>query len=442
MKLPRWTRTAVTLALSGVVAVATASPGAAQSPISHCSTSGQNLALQDLLEAQYLWYQFLPGVDPVQYPSPAAYLDAVRYLPLDRTFSYVTSRAANDAFYDSSQFVGFGFASRRDAAELRVLQVFDGSPAQQAGLTRGTHLLEIDGRGVASLLADGGIETALDPESVTIVFDSGDGVRRSARMRKQLVTIPTVSSTRTFLVDGRTVGYLNFRNFVSPSYLALDAAFRGLRDAGVSELVLDLRYNGGGLVDVAVHLGSLIGGARTDGNVFAEMRHNARSVARNRTLRFRSHQAALGLSRLVVITSRASASASELLINALRPFISVVVVGDTTYGKPVGQYSVPICDSVVAPVAFSSVNAQGEGGFFDGIPANCPAPDDIDHALGDPAESSLATALGYVRTGGCDQLVGAGAKADPGRQSSTASSAAALPGATQATGWRSVVNAY
>jgi hypothetical protein len=413
-------------------------PGAAlaQPPISHCSTTGQNLAVSDLLESDYLWYQFLPRVDPARYSSPAVYLDAVRYRALDRGFSYITSRAENDAFYDDSQFVGFGFSARTDATELRLLQVFEGSPAHDAGLTRGSHIVEIDGRSVAARVADHSVDAALEPSAIDIVFDTGDGIQRRGRLTKRVVTIPTVSSVSTFDVNGRRVGYLNFRNFVGPSYGALDTAFRTFRDAGVNELVLDLRYNGGGLVDVSVHLGSLIGGSLTTGQVFAEMHHNARNTERNRTLRFRSAENALGLSRLFVITTRASASASELLINGLRPFIPVVVIGDTTYGKPVGQYGVPICDRVAAPVAFASVNALGAGDFFDGIAADCAAADDIDRQLGDPAEASLSAALAFIRSGSCGRSTAASSQ-------SVASSSGLSPSATpRMVGWRSVVNAY
>ena len=81
------------------------------------------------------------------------------------------------------------------------------------------------------------------------------------------------------------------------------------------------------------------------------------------------------------------------MINGLRPFVPVVVVGDRTYGKPVGQYVLPFCDKVLAPVSFSMVNANGEGDYFDGLPADCPAADDIGHDLGDADEASLAEAL-------------------------------------------------
>ncbi len=244
------------------------------------------------------------------------------------------------------------------------------------------------------------------------------------------MTIPTVSLTSVFEVEGRKVGYLFFRNFVRPSVAALDEAFAALREAGVRELVLDLRYNGGGLVDVAVHLASLIGGSPLRDQVFAESRHNDRNVRRNETLRFTNPAGALALDRLVVIATPDTASASELVINSLRPFMPVVVVGDRTYGKPVGQYGLPFCDKVLAPVAFSMVNADGRGDYFDGLAADCVAGDDLDHDLGAPEEASLAEALRFIATGTCSAPVTATRARGAG------------PSAGRAVGWAALINAY
>ena len=213
-------------------------------------------------------------------------------------------------------------------------------------------------------------------------------------MVKRLVTIPTVSLTRVVEVDGRKVGYLFFRNFVQPSVAALTDAFTALKAAGATELVLDLRYNGGGLVDVAVHLASLIGGTRTNGQVMLNYVHNDKiGPILNKTTRFANPEQALNLQRLVVITTRGSASASELVINSLRAYIPVTIIGDTTYGKPVGQYGMRFCDKILYPVAFSIKNANNEGDFFDGLPVDCAAGDDYLHQLGDTAEASFAEAL-------------------------------------------------
>ncbi len=409
----------------------------ASAQLTNCSTVSQNLFVRDVLSDIYLWYQFLPQVNPAQFPSPEAYLEAVRFRERDAAFSYVTSRASSDAFFSESQFIGYGFSMQTTADALRVLQVFDESPAAEAGLARGDRIVEINGRSVASLVETGEIGLAFGPavEGIVtaIVFQPREGEPRSATMTKRPVTIPTVSQVKVFEDDGRRIGYVFFRNFVRPSFVALDEAFAVLREAGVSELVLDLRYNGGGLVDVAVHLASLIGGVATRDAVFAEYRHNDRNSWRDVALRFGDPEDALGLSRLVVITTRASASASELVINALRPFMPVTVVGDRTFGKPVGQYVVPFCDKVVAPVSFTMVNAAGEGDFFDGLAPQCVAADDADRELGAADEASLAEALRFIRTGECT--------APPEPEEPEAGPERRLAIDPRAVGWQVLVNA-
>ena len=380
----------------------------AQTPPANCSTTSQNSWVRDQLTNYYYWYQHLPSnVNPASYNSPEAYLDAVRYRPIDNAYSYITSAAANDAFYSDSQFIGYGLSTQTLTTEMRVLQVYDASPALEAGLQRGDRITRINGQDVPAMIANGTIGNAFGASEVgvpaDITFLKPSGEQRTARMVKRLVTIPTVSLTHVVDVNGRKVGYLFFRNFVRPSAAALDEAFAALKAAGATELVLDLRYNGGGLVDVAVHLASLIGGTRVSGQVMINWVHNDRiGPIANRVTRFPdTPEQTLNLQRLVVITTRSSASASELIINSLRPYMPVAVVGDTTYGKPVGQYSLNFCEKVLVPVAFALKNVNNEGDFFNGIPADCSASDDITHQLGDPAEASYAEALTFIRTGAC-----------------------------------------
>jgi len=379
----------------------------AQTAPTNCSVPSQNLYVRDVLNSFYYWYQNLPAnVSPTSYASPEAYLDAVRYRPIDNSFSYITSAAANEALYGDSQFVGYGMSTQTTGTHLTVLQVFDASPALEAGLERGDRITQINGQSVVALVSAGTIGGAFGAAEIgvtsEIAFEKPNGSRQTARLVKRVVTIPTVSLTRVVEDDGRKIGYVFFRNFVRPSEAALNDAFAALKTAGATELVLDLRYNGGGLVDIAVHLASLIGGTRTSGQVLLNYVHNDRvGPTYNKTIRFTNPEQALTLSRLVVITTRSSASASELIINSLRPYMPVTVIGDTTYGKPVGQYGFTFCDKVLAAVSFSIKNASNQGDYFDGIAPTCAAPDDSAHQLGDPAEASLAEALNYIRAGTC-----------------------------------------
>lgn len=420
------------LILCCVACLALAPEARAQSPAS-CSTVGKNLFVRDRMTDIYFWYREIPPVNPSDFDSPDAYLEAIRYRPLDSRFSYITDRASNDAFFSDSQFIGFGFQQSTSDDEMRVMQVYPDSPAQEAGLARGHRIVEINGRSVRDLVASGEIGSAFGPSEIgiqsSIVFHDQTDRRIEARMTKRLVTIPTVAVTRVHNVAGRKIGYILFQNFVRPSIAALDQAFNELVAEGASELVLDVRYNGGGLVDVAQHLASLIGGTRTEGQPLAEYFHNDKNAFRNRTIRFESKPNALRLERVVVITTRQSASASELVINALRPFMPVLVVGDRTYGKPVGQYQYSFCDKVLAPVSFTLRNAQGQGDFFDGFAPDCAAADDIEHQLGDALESSLREALTLIDTGSCSA------------QESVARRERVEP-RVRAVGWQSLVNAY
>jgi len=408
----------------------------AQNGPTSCNTTSQNLWVRDQLNTYYYWYQFMPtGVNPASFNSPESYLEAVRYRPIDNTFSFITNAASNDAFYSDSQFIGYGFGNQTTTTGIRVLQVYDDSPALEAGLSRGDFITSVNGRTVPAMIADGTIGGAFGAAEIgvatTIEWETQAGERRNARMVKRLVTIPTVSLTSVVEIDGRKVGYLFFRNFVQPSTAALTEAFAALKTAGATELVLDLRYNGGGMVEVAVHLGSLIGGARTNGQVMLNYVHNDKiGPILDKTTRFANPEQALNLQRLVVITTRGSASASELVINSLRPYIPVTIIGDTTYGKPVGQYGLRFCDKVLYPVAFSIKNANLEGDFFDGLAVDCAAGDDYTHQLGDSAEASFAEALTFIRTGACSP------------KATTEARALRVPQFIfRPTGWASILNA-
>jgi C-terminal processing protease CtpA/Prc len=272
-------------------------------------------------------------------------------------------------------------------------------------MQRGDYLVAIGGRPIEELADPVAFNAAIGPQEIGVVVEirwrPPFGEDRSAVLTKRPVTIPTVSQKEVFDVNGLPVGYVHLRNFVEPSVGALDSAFAEFQARGVRDIVLDLRYNGGGLIEVARHLGSLIGGVRTNTQPFVELVHNDKNTARNRTYRFDDPPQGVDAPRLVVIATRASASSSELVIQGLKPFIQVTVVGDRTYGKPVGQYGFDFCDKVLFPVSFRSRNAAGETDYFDGIPANCPASDNLDRALGDPGESSLAEALYFLSKGQC-----------------------------------------
>jgi hypothetical protein len=220
------------------------------------------------------------------------------------------------------------------------------------------------------------------------------------------------------VLPGTTTGYLAFNSFATPvGEVQLADAFKRFAAAGVTDLIVDLRYNGGGFVDIAAQLGYMVAGqAQSSGKVFESLVFNDKRSAENMNIQFvntvtglfgNSARAgetlsALNLGRVSVLTSGSTCSASESFIGALRGIdIDVVLVGGTTCGKPYGFTQANNCTLAFFGLEFEGRNNKGAVTPVTGIPATCAATDDFDHALGDPAERMLATAISYRLAGSC-----------------------------------------
>jgi membrane-associated protease RseP (regulator of RpoE activity) len=405
-----------------------------------CSVAGENAQILSAMRSWYYWYQSLsPNVNPAGYASPDALLDALRYQPLDR-FTYVTTQAADQSFYGAGQYAGFGLGLSLSAANvLRVTRVFAGSPAAQAGLARGDTITAVNGTALATLIANKQLDNVLfvgaPGVSVTLTTVDLSGQSRTVSLTSAVVTEPTVEQTRTFTVGQQKVGYVLFNSFITPSKAALDQAVAGFAAQGVTQLVIDERYNGGGLLSVAAHLASLAAGNAYAGRTLGTLTFNSRHTDQNLNLIFETVNNPLNLTQVLFVTSGSTASASEFVINALSPYIHVTTVGSATFGKPVGEIGLDVCSDVLYPITFKIANVNGAGDYFDGLPAACAAADDLTHALGDPAEASVAAALSVISTGGCPAGTAAAARAEAQAQ-------ALRPRRETRYGWRQLVNAY
>jgi hypothetical protein len=369
-----------------------------------CSVAEQNQFVYDAMQDIYYWVEDMPEIEPADFASPEAVLDALR-VPQDR-FSFLTTQAADDAFFGDGQFAGMGLRSDQpEPGALRIVEVFEGSPADRAGLRRGDRVLSVNGRPIEDVLAEEGFSRAVGPNEVGVEVDltwrRTDGTEQAATIVKAVVTIPPVAAVNVLDTAAGPVGYLELRTFVDPAAEPLADAFGTFKAAGVEQVVIDLRYNTGGLLTIARVLADLAGGAGAAGQPFYTQKYNAANSFRNNTAAFRNRANSLAPARLLFIVTSTSASASEMVINGLEPFYDVVLVGEQTRGKPVGQNAIRFCDQLLRPVSFAIVNALGEGDYFDGLPVDCAAVDDIDTPLGDPSEASLAEALHYAENGAC-----------------------------------------
>jgi hypothetical protein len=393
--------------LLGLALAACGGSGGGGSNADECSIGAQNQAVYATMQQWYFWYQELPELDPTTFQSPEALLEALRFAPLDR-FSYLTTQAEEEALFGASQFVGFGFRSvAADGAQI-ASDVFEGGPADGAGLVRGSRILAVDGVPIGTVLATpGGFTGALGPaevgHEVTLEFRNPDGAEFVETLSKDVVTIPPVTAVSILDIGGDMTGYLVFRNFVEPGVAALDAAFAEFRAAGVTRLIVDLRYNGGGLISVLEHFANLLGSRIAPGMPFVSYEFNDKSSHLNDTFLIRSAPLpdALQLERLVMITTGGTASAAEMLVNGMPPYVTAVTVGSKTFGKPVGQFGFQFCEKVLRPVTFRTINALGVTDFFDGLPADCAAQDTLEVPFGTAGEASFDTAVFWLRHGFC-----------------------------------------
>ncbi|MBA7518796.1 hypothetical protein ES705_10869 [subsurface metagenome] len=168
----------------------------------------------------------------------------------------------------------------------------------------------------------------------------------------------------------------------------------------ITQLIVDLRYNGGGYISLAQELAEIIIPAEKTGEEFFTAIHND-NVSSNydTTFYFSENELNLDLDRVFFITTSRSASASELVINSLEPYMEVITIGSSTHGKPVGMYSFYFQDWLFAPVTIQLINSDGYGDYFNGLPPDCIAEDGLDKSWGDETESSLSQAFHYISFG-------------------------------------------
>jgi carboxyl-terminal processing protease len=357
------------------------------------------------------------------FTSVDALLDALRYQPgiYDRGFSYYATQEEVDQYFTAGEFYGFGFSVGVDGTGAwRLMDVFGGSPSDEAGLTRGDTIVAVDGVSTADLNLNS--ESTFGPSELgvtrTLRIRHLDASMEDVTLVKAVVGLDPVppARVRVFDVGGRMVGYVFFRTFIEDADALLRQAMVSLKEqatalggTGIDDLVLDLRYNGGGLVDTAEVLGSLI----TDraGAEFFTYEYNewvTSNYGSSDDIRYFHDEAdALpGLENIYYLTDAGTASASELTISGVSPYMTrSVTIGAGTYGKPVGQWGLEYCNSsmVLFIVTFRTVNSLGAADYADyygGIPADCAAPDDWDHPLGDPSEARLAAALDNIESNG------------------------------------------
>ena len=417
------------------------------------NTLAENNWLRSWSNETYLWYDEIIDTDPAEFDEPTLYFQLLK------TYALTPSGAPKDQFhftYDTAEWnalsgsgvsAGYGVTwaiiSALPPREIRVAYTEPNTPATAEGidLARGALVLEINGVDAVNDNTEAGVNTLNDGlfpsdtgENITLVVqDIGADEPRTVTLTSTTITSTPVQNVRTLESEsGETVGYLLFNDHIATSEDLLIEAIDELSSAGATQLVLDLRYNGGGLLAIASQLAYMVAGdVPTSQQVFYNISFNDKHPDRDpvtgqtltpipfykQTLGFSTATGqplpSLNLQRVYILTGSGTCSASEAIINGLRGVgVEVIQMGTSTCGKPYGFYPTDNCGTTYFTVQFKGDNAQGFGEYSDGFtpgsnPADaaslpgCSVADDYLHALGDPAEARLAAALAYHETGEC-----------------------------------------
>ncbi|MEJ8857022.1 S41 family peptidase [Variovorax robiniae] len=381
------------------------------------------------IDETYLWFDEVPGgLLASAYPTPVDYFNVLK-TPLktasgrDKDRFHFTEDTAEYRNLSVGLSVGYGmelaFLQRSPPRDVRVAYLESGSPAALAGITRGMKVLEIDGVDVANGADTAKLNAGLAPanagEAHTYKLGLLDGSTRTFALTSANVTMSPVQNVKTFDTAKGRVGYFQFNDHNEPSEAQLIAAIQQLQsDGGVQDLVLDMRYNGGGMLGIASELASMVSSSEaTAGKTFERLEFNSKNpfnlTPAQATVPFYIYAQGysapvwqrlpqLGLKEITVLAGPDTCSASESVVNGLRGIgVKVNLIGGTTCGKPYAFVPQDNCGTTYFAIQFQGVNAQDFGDYGDGMQPDCFVADDFSHALGDPDEALLAIAL----TGQC-----------------------------------------
>jgi carboxyl-terminal processing protease len=365
-------------------------------------------SLYYVMKEFYFWCdkpeaQSITPLNKGNYKDPYDLLEAMRYRVLDR-WSFV---ADYNEFMAEMQgtFVGHGFKVGIDESGLaRISMIYKNSQLYLAGVRRGWIIKKVNNTDPVPALMDGTYPDLIGPGKAGItnifVFQKPDGTEETISATKSTFTVNTVHVSDILQLTSGPTGHLVFDSFITPSSDELATAFAIFKANNIRDLILDLRYNTWGYLAIAQTLASYIAGDSRKGSTFAKLKYNIHHEGENYIFPFISTPYSLDLSRVVVITTRSTASASEAVLNGLKPFVNVVTIGDTTHGKPTGMNGWPVGEKYYMwPVTFKMVNALDQGEYYNGIYPDKVMADDITRDFTDSEELCLKEAIHYLETG-------------------------------------------
>ena len=359
----------------------------------------------------YLWHNNIPNTfDAHNFPDPNAVMEGIRAFseepgftaPVDRwSFAILKSEWENLSSGIGGDFGMNVFFLTND--NLRVSYVERESPAGKAGIKRSWHIKQINGNtNVNASNAAGIIQAIYQSTTGTFLFGRPNTSDTTITLKASSYKEHPLLFDSVYTTGSHKTGYFVFNSFLGDTNEIKNEFIRifdKFNTRQVQDVVVDLRYNGGGYVSVQNLLANYLVPDAGNNEIMLKEEFNDKYAAYDVTERF-TKKGNLNLNRLFFIVSQNTASASELLINSLMPYMEVQLIGPShTHGKPVGFYPIPVFDWYIFPVSFRTVNKNGEGNYFNGLSLNYQIADGLDKDWGDAGEGCLSSVLNYINNG-------------------------------------------
>lgn len=367
----------------------------------------------------YLWANQIPSTfNTSSFADPNLLMEGIRQYSIEPGFSQAVDRwsfGIKQSEWDNLS-AGIGSINNNSAAsgdfgltvffksegDLRVRLVERESPAGKAGIVRGWRIIKINGNtNITTGNSNFIVNNVYVATNSTFTFQKPDGTTKDINLIAAHYYEEPVYLDSVYTMGAKKIGYLVFNSFLGDTAKTaseFNRVFSKFSSNNVTDIVVDLRYNGGGYVSVVERLADYLVPSSANGGVMMKQIYNDRySGYNNQTVYHKTGP--LNPDHIFFIVTSSTASASELLINSLRPYMDVKLIGSSTHGKPVGFFPIPVGDWFIFPVSFRSVNKLGVGNYFDGLPVDSKVADGLDKDWGDVTETSFASAVKYITTG-------------------------------------------
>jgi C-terminal processing protease CtpA/Prc len=361
----------------------------------------------------YLWYNQIPAnFDARSYADPNAIMEAIRQYsieppnsrPVDR-FSFAMKQTEWNSL-SSGVSVDFGFSIFfLTSNDLRVKYVERESAAGKAGVKRGWRIMKYNGNSnIATDQAtiDAIVKAVFESTTTSFTFLKPDGSTVDITLNAATYQTHPVMKDSVYTISGKKIGYLVFNSFLGDQTEIsneFSRVFTRFATYGINDIVVDLRYNGGGYVSLAEKLSNYLAPSTASGMMMTQ-KYNDKYASKYNVVTNFNKAGTVNLPRVIFIVSSSTASASELVINNLKAVSDVKLIGrNSTYGKPVGFFPIPVGDWYIFPVSFKTVNKAGSSDYYSGFVPDATIADGLDKDWGDITETSLASAIKYITTG-------------------------------------------